>query len=352
MLETVLASGVRVEEVYVDTVGDPWWYEKKLNEVFNSGRGGGGGMSGRGFAIKFTVSKKADSLFKVVSAASIAAKVVRDRALPQWIFQEPAFSHFTKMNSPTLTVGTGCSNKGKKAMPQDFGENMEKRPHVSVENCEKGGALEGKNEQMERGGGMEAANAFDEEVDDDEEDNDDDDEEEEEEEEGYLPLDVGESVPPIPPNTVSQSAATTTSTAVAAKKRKRRAAAESSRSAPPTEISFHPSSAGSGYPSDPATKLWVETFFDPVFGWSNVVRFSWAPAQKALKDSGVPCLWGDDESVIALTPTHGQASIKTFFSASGPVSTSSANSLPPQPGRGFVTPAWCRRRCLVPLGLL
>jgi len=48
-------------QVYVDTVGDPEKYRIKLSERFPS--------------IKFVVAKKADSLYPVVSGASIVAKV-------------------------------------------------------------------------------------------------------------------------------------------------------------------------------------------------------------------------------------------------------------------------------------
>ncbi|XP_003740688.1 ribonuclease H2 subunit A [Galendromus occidentalis] len=74
LIRVTLRRGVRVTEVYVDTVGPPEKYEAKLQALFPE--------------IKITVSKKADSLFKCVSAASICAKVARDRALKSWSWRE------------------------------------------------------------------------------------------------------------------------------------------------------------------------------------------------------------------------------------------------------------------------
>ncbi|XP_011032867.1 PREDICTED: ribonuclease H2 subunit A [Populus euphratica] len=76
LVTRVLNMGVLLTEVYVDTVGDPEKYRIKLSERFPS--------------IKFVVAKKADSLYPVVSGASIVAKVTRDRALRDWVLDETA----------------------------------------------------------------------------------------------------------------------------------------------------------------------------------------------------------------------------------------------------------------------
>ncbi|XP_076890998.1 ribonuclease H2 subunit A-like [Bidens hawaiensis] len=76
LVKKVLNMGHLLTEVYVDTVGDPEKYRINLTERFPS--------------IKFVVAKKADSLYPVVSGASIVAKVTRDHALQNWIFDETA----------------------------------------------------------------------------------------------------------------------------------------------------------------------------------------------------------------------------------------------------------------------
>lgn len=67
LIRGVLARGVRVTDVFVDTVGPPASYQKKLERYFPG--------------LRITVTKKADSLYPCVSAASVCAKVTRDVAL-------------------------------------------------------------------------------------------------------------------------------------------------------------------------------------------------------------------------------------------------------------------------------
>lgn len=75
LIRAALDSGCRVTEVYVDTVGDPGKYQAKLEAMF----------PGVG---KIVVAKKADSIYPIVSAASICAKVTRDWDLEGWAYPE------------------------------------------------------------------------------------------------------------------------------------------------------------------------------------------------------------------------------------------------------------------------
>lgn len=40
---------------------------------------------------------------------------------------------------------------------------------------------------------------------------------------------------------------------------------------------------GSGYPGDPKTKEWLQNNKDPIFGYPNLVRFSWNTSINALQ---------------------------------------------------------------------
>ncbi|KAJ1678728.1 hypothetical protein EV182_003465, partial [Spiromyces aspiralis] len=79
LLQSILSRGIRVTKVFIDTVGPPAAYQHKLQSIFPN--------------IEITVSKKADSLYPIVSAASICAKVPRDAILDHWIFEESGIQH-------------------------------------------------------------------------------------------------------------------------------------------------------------------------------------------------------------------------------------------------------------------
>ena len=61
-------------QVYVDALGPTKGHEAFLSALFPG--------------IKFTVEAKADAKYKIVSAASIAAKVTRDACLEGWVWEE------------------------------------------------------------------------------------------------------------------------------------------------------------------------------------------------------------------------------------------------------------------------
>jgi ribonuclease H2 subunit A len=60
--------------VYVDALGTTTTYEAYLSSQFPG--------------INFTVCSKADAKFKIVGAASVAAKVTRDACIEGWVFEE------------------------------------------------------------------------------------------------------------------------------------------------------------------------------------------------------------------------------------------------------------------------
>lgn len=64
LISDVIKSGVNVRKIFVDTVGPPASYQAKLQRIFGNA--------------DVTVTKKADSIFPIVSAASVVAKVTRD----------------------------------------------------------------------------------------------------------------------------------------------------------------------------------------------------------------------------------------------------------------------------------
>src|SRR2546421_5842791 len=87
IIKGVFAKNVNVTEIYVDTIGKPEVYQKKLERIFPT--------------TKIVVAKKADSLYPCVSAASVCAKVTRDAAL------EVCYQAYSKSQSEPKGNGWG-----------------------------------------------------------------------------------------------------------------------------------------------------------------------------------------------------------------------------------------------------
>jgi hypothetical protein len=83
---------------------------------------------------------------------------------------------------------------------------------------------------------------------------------------------------------------------------------------------------GSGYPSDATCKKWFDTVQDPLFGYSNVVRFSWAPIKDRLKDKekgSIPVTFRADVDEEEFQQQAGMAS----FLIQQPSNNNKSNSL-------------------------
>jgi ribonuclease H2 subunit A len=78
LVRRVMDRGVNLRYLTVDTVGDPERYQAKLEGIFPT--------------LSIIVAKKADSIYPIVSAGSICAKVPRDTLLSGWRFEDPAFT--------------------------------------------------------------------------------------------------------------------------------------------------------------------------------------------------------------------------------------------------------------------
>ena len=83
LIKKVIALGFKVKRVFVDTVGDPKKYKTIIQNAICCDT-------------EVTVESKADDTFPVVSAASIVAKVTRDRELANFQFKEKPKEEFSR----------------------------------------------------------------------------------------------------------------------------------------------------------------------------------------------------------------------------------------------------------------
>ncbi|KAI9883772.1 MAG: hypothetical protein M1823_004451 [Watsoniomyces obsoletus] len=122
IIKGILDQGVNVKEMYVDTIGAPATYQKRLQGLFPM--------------MKVTVAKKADSLYPCVSAASVAAKVTRDVALEvlyRGVYMHKNGDCFDEQDEKDEGWGSGypsdarCSNWLRRNMDPVFGWGNECR---------------------------------------------------------------------------------------------------------------------------------------------------------------------------------------------------------------------------------
>lgn len=82
LVKRVIEMGVNLTELYVDTVGKENVYQEMLEGIFPQ--------------LKIVVTSKADVKFPIVSAASICAKVTRDRVMDEWQFTEKGTASWSR----------------------------------------------------------------------------------------------------------------------------------------------------------------------------------------------------------------------------------------------------------------
>lgn len=74
LIQQVIAAGLKISKIFVDALGPSPQYQAYLSGLFPE--------------IDITVQPKADSKWKIVGAASVAAKVTRDGWIESWAFEE------------------------------------------------------------------------------------------------------------------------------------------------------------------------------------------------------------------------------------------------------------------------
>ncbi|PLW07762.1 hypothetical protein PCANC_08117 [Puccinia coronata f. sp. avenae] len=97
IIQYALDQKYNLQHIYVDTLGPPKTHQMKLEQAFPG--------------IKFTVCSKADSIYPIVGAASVVAKVTRDSIVSNWIHPESSHSHKRKCSEEdedaTRSLGSG-----------------------------------------------------------------------------------------------------------------------------------------------------------------------------------------------------------------------------------------------------
>lgn len=90
-----------------------------------------------------------------------------------------------------------------------------------------------------------------------------------------------------------------------------------------SEPNFEPvngNNYGSGYPSDPKCKAWIEAnLTDKVFCYPDFARFSWGPCRQAIKENGVKVTWkAEEEDENGEKEDANQTKMNMFLQSVGP----------------------------------
>jgi len=113
LIQRALDEKINVKQVFVDTVGPADKYQIMLSNKF------------RKYDIEFKVAPKADSLFQCVSAASIVAKVTRDKTLEDWKFEENRFIDLESDRNDKFSVKFGSGYPGDPTTKKWLAENLD-----------------------------------------------------------------------------------------------------------------------------------------------------------------------------------------------------------------------------------
>jgi len=99
LIQHVLDAGLNVSKIFVDALGPSPQYQAYLSNIFPG--------------IEITVQPKADSKWKIVGAASVAAKVTRDGWIENWAFAEGAKGSSAAAGATSMEIqNTGDNDDG------------------------------------------------------------------------------------------------------------------------------------------------------------------------------------------------------------------------------------------------
>ncbi|GAB0494892.1 hypothetical protein MMPV_006189 [Pyropia vietnamensis] len=280
LVRDALRRGIHLTALYVDTVGDPDRYATRLRSTFPS-------------IATVVVAKKADATYRVVGAASIAAKCKRDRDLRAWVFEEegsgvlPLGVVGEKM---AAAEGEGAAAEGGPPTPVGSAAaavvtaRLADGPLPPVEAVPNGDSV-----VWDEGGSDEEGEADGEEQGDSE----------------WRPSGAGCPTADDQRGGSPSAGAVISGTATAA------------AAAPPLALTFG-RTFGSGYPGDGVTKAWLVAHVDPVFGFPSLVRFSWSTVRVLLANTPavVRIRWEGDDNDERDAATRATPAITSFFGAS------------------------------------